>query len=63
MNKPNFCRNFCLVDWRHKGLKNTTDLLLFYGKHFYGFSKSVYVEHKVSIKRLSLIDVFQKVTH
>ena len=32
-------KNF-LIDWRHKRLKNTTDLLLFYGEHFYGFSQS-----------------------
>ena len=25
-----------LIDWRHKRLKNTIDLLLFYGEHFYG---------------------------
>ena len=31
---------FLLIDWRHKRLKNTTDLLLFYGEHFYGFSES-----------------------
>ena len=37
MNQPYFCQNFYLTDWRHKRLKNTTDLLLFYGKHFYGF--------------------------
>ena len=29
-----------LIDWRHKRLKNTIDLLLFYGEHFYGFSES-----------------------
>ena len=63
MNKQYFCRNFCLIDWRYKRLKNTTDLLLFYEEHFYGFSKSVYVKHKVSIKRLSLIYIFQKATH
>ena len=28
------------TDWRHEYLKNTIDLLLFYGKHFYGFSES-----------------------
>ena len=41
MNKPYLCRNFFLIDWRHKRLKNTIDLLLFYGEHFYGFSESV----------------------
>ena len=40
MNKPYFCRNFFLTDWRHKRLKNEIDLLLFYRKHFYGFSES-----------------------
>ena len=40
MNKPYFCRNFFLTDWRHKLLKNTIDLLLFYGDHVYGFSES-----------------------
>ena len=40
MNKPYFCWNFFLTDWRHKRLKNTIDLLLFYREHFYGFSES-----------------------
>ena len=40
MNKPYFCQNFFLIDWRHKRLKNTIDLLLFDGEHFYGFSES-----------------------
>ena len=40
MNKPYLCRNFFLTDWRHKRLKNTIDLLLFYGENFYGFSES-----------------------
>ena len=40
MNKPYFCRNFFLIDWCHKSLKNTIDLLLFYGEHFCGFSES-----------------------
>ena len=34
MNKPYFCRN--------SFLKNTIDVLLFYGEHFYGFSESDY---------------------
>ena len=42
MNKPYFCRNFFLTDLRHKRLKNTIDLLLFCGEHFYGFSESEY---------------------
>ena len=33
------CRNF--IDWHHKCLNNTIDLLLFYGEHFYGFSESL----------------------
>ena len=40
MNKPYFCRDFFLIDSRHKRLKNTTDLLLFYEEHLYGFSES-----------------------
>ena len=40
MNKPYFCRNFFLIDLCHKRLKNTIDLLLFYGENFYGFSES-----------------------
>ena len=40
MNKPYFCPNFVLTDWRHKRLKNTNDLLLFYGEPFYGLSES-----------------------
>ena len=41
MNKPHFWRIFFLTYWRHKRLKNTIDLLLFYGELFYGFSQSV----------------------
>ena len=40
MNKPYFSRIFFLTDWRHKRLKNTIDLLLFYGENFNGFSES-----------------------
>ena len=40
MNKQHFCQFFFLTDWRHKRLKNTIVLLLFYGEHFYGFSES-----------------------
>ena len=40
MNKPYFRRNLFFTDWRHELLKNTIDLLLFYGEHFYGFSES-----------------------
>ena len=39
MNKPYFCQNFFLMDWRYKRLKNAIDLLQFFGEHFYGFSK------------------------
>ena len=31
---------FFLIDWRHRGLKNAIDLLLFYREHFYGFLES-----------------------
>ena len=40
MNKPYFSQFFFVTDLRHKRLKNTIDLLLFYGEHFYGFSES-----------------------
>ena len=40
MNKPYLCQKIFLTDWRHKALKNTIDLLLVYGEHFYGFSES-----------------------
>ena len=40
MNKPYFCRDFFLIDWLHKRLKNKIALLLFYGEKFYGFSES-----------------------
>ena len=33
-------QKFFLIDWCHECLKNTTELLLFYGEYFYGFSKS-----------------------
>ena len=36
-----FWGNFSLVDWQHRGLKNTVDLLLFYWEHFYEFSESL----------------------
>ena len=35
---------FFFTDWRQKRLKNKTDLLLFYGEHFYGFSEGVLVK-------------------
>ena len=41
MNKSYFVSSkFFLTDWRHKRLKNTIDLLLFHGEHFYEFSES-----------------------
>ena len=40
MNKPYFSRNFFLIDWCHKRLKNAIDLLLFYGEHFYELLES-----------------------
>ena len=43
MNKPSFCRDFFLIDERHKRLANTIGLLLFYGEHFYGFLESALV--------------------
>ena len=51
MNKSYFCRNFFLIDWSHKRLKNTIDLLLFYGEHFHGFSESVllFLSHSLSL--------------
>ena len=33
MNEPHFFRNFFRIDWRNKHVKNTIDLLLFYGEH------------------------------
>ena len=35
MNKPYFCRDFILTDWRPKRSKK----LLFYGEHLYRFWK------------------------
>ena len=40
MNQPYFCQKKLITDWRHKRLKNTIDLLLFYGEHFYQFLES-----------------------
>ena len=53
MHKPYFCQKIFLTDWRHKRLKNTTELLLFYVENFYGFSESglrsflVYVARRI----------------
>ena len=51
MNKPYFCRNCFLMDWRNKRLKNTIDLSLFYVEHFYGFSECVFknICHEIEI--------------
>ena len=49
MNKPFFCRNFLLIDLRHKSLKNTIDPLLSDGQHFYGLSESEFKIHDVKI--------------
>ena len=35
-----FCQILFLIDWCHKCLKNTIDLLLFYKEHFHGFPES-----------------------
>ena len=51
MNKPYFYRNFFLTDWRHKRLKNTIDVLLFYGEHFYEFSESKYSALDFALRR------------
>ena len=40
MNKPYFSWDLFLIDRRHKRRKNAIDLLLLYGKHFYGFLES-----------------------
>ena len=50
MNKPYFCQIFFLTDWRHKLLKNKIDLLLFYGEHFYRFSKNDFIKNKTEDK-------------
>ena len=57
MNKPYFCRIFFLTDWRYKRLKNTIDLLLFCGEHFYGFSESVTVSdnNQIQLKKKYLL--------
>ena len=57
MNKPYFCRNFFLTDWRHKRLKNTIDLLLFYEEHLHGSSESeiklTSISHEIIRKPIS----------
>ena len=39
MDKQYFCWYFLLIYWRHKCLKNTIDLLLFYGEQLWIFGK------------------------
>ena len=53
MNKPYFCQNFFLTDWRPKRLKNKIDLLLFYGETSVDFriGKWVVAFHKTSPSR------------
>ena len=43
MNKPYFCQKIFLIEWRRKRLKNTIELLLFYGELSRGFSESVLI--------------------
>ena len=50
MNKRYCCRNFSLTEWRHKRLKDTMDILLFYGEHLYGFLESEYTSHIVQVQ-------------
>ena len=38
-SQPALLPFFILTDWRHKHLKDTTDLLFFYREHFHGFSE------------------------
>ena len=49
---------FFLTDWRHKRLKNTIDLLLFYGEYFYGFSESEEVSEKSSTDKWFSSELF-----
>ena len=60
MNKPYFRRNFFLTDWRHKRLKITIDLLLFYGEHFNGISESESVKILNVFNTLTLKQIFWK---
>ena len=43
MNKPYFYRNFFLIDWRHKRLKNTIDLLYFTENTLWIFGKWIVI--------------------
>ena len=54
---------FFLIDRVHKGLKNTIDLLLFYGEHFYGFSESdLRKRRKNNIHFTTNISIYIRVT-
>ena len=67
MNKPYFSPKNFFTDLRHKRLKNTIDLLLFYREHFYGFSESVFEANilfffkrsnfQISLGYLSVLDM------
>ena len=60
MNKPCFSRNFFLIDWHHKRLKNTIDLLLFYGEHFYGLLESEMVSFKGYVIPIYLVYIWSR---
>ena len=59
MNKPYFCRNFFLIDWCHKHLKNKIDILLFYAEHFYEFPESdLWKRQKKNIHFVTNISIY-----
>ena len=62
MNKPYFCQSFFLIDWRHKRLKNTIDLLLFYGENFYRFLEIVLFNKKYALRFTILLFTFYHFT-
>ena len=62
MNKLYFCWNVFLIDWCHKHLKNTMDLLLFYRKHFYGFLESDLWKHWKKTPILQQTYLYMQVT-
>ena len=51
-----------LIDWCHAHIKNTIDLLLFYGEHFYGYSEIDYenVEKKKFISQQTYLYIQSK---
>ena len=53
-----FAEIFFLIDWNHKRLKNTIDLLLFYGEHLYEFLDSDVKNHPNFIFRQSHVFVY-----